>query len=61
MKNESRLAGSIILALALCSFAVRSGPRPAAQSSTDKDRIERGRYIVEQVSLCGDCDTPHNE
>ena len=61
MKKKYQPAGSIILALALCGIAVRSSSRPAAQSSTDKERIERGRYIVEQVSLSGDCHTPHNE
>jgi len=24
-------------------------------------KLERGRYLVEQVALCGDCHTPHNE
>jgi hypothetical protein len=24
-------------------------------------KVERGRYLVEQVGMCGDCHSPHNE
>jgi len=24
-------------------------------------KIERGRYLIDQVALCGDCHTPHDE
>ena len=61
MKKSSRLAGSIVLVFAFCGIAVRSNSRPATQSSADKDRIERGRYLVEQVAICSDCHTPHTE
>jgi len=61
MKKSSRLAGSIVLVFAFCGIAVRSNSRPATQSSADKDRMERGRYLVEQVAVCGDCHTPHQK
>ena len=50
MNRTFWFSGSIILVLTLCGIAVRSSSRPAEQSSTDKERIERGRYIVEQES-----------
>lgn len=34
----------------------RSVPAPAA----DKSPIERGRYLVENVAMCGECHTPRN-
>ena len=33
----------------------------AAPASGPAAKIERGKYLVEQVGMCGDCHTPHNE
>jgi mono/diheme cytochrome c family protein len=43
-----------VLGLAVVSFTAAS-PAPSAPN------VDRGRYLVEQVALCGDCHTPHNE
>jgi hypothetical protein len=33
---------------------------PLAKPGTDKNEIERGRYLVEEVAKCGECHTPRN-
>ena len=40
----------------LVATALIASPPPASPS-----KIERGKYLVEQVGMCGDCHTPHNE
>jgi len=44
-----------VFSLALIS-ASSAAPAPAKVS-----KIERGKYLVEHVGMCGDCHTPHNE
>lgn len=44
--------------MVICCIAALSNT-PASQVASDK--LERGRYLVQQVGLCGDCHTPHNE
>ncbi len=51
-------AYSIGLGILLC-FAITSVS--LAQSPGGSRDIARGQYLVEQVSLCGDCHTPRNE
>jgi mono/diheme cytochrome c family protein len=36
--------------------------KPAPQSATPADRgdVERGKYLVENVAMCGECHTPRN-
>jgi hypothetical protein len=59
MKKMWWLAVASVPVVARSCITVRSNARPFAQSSAD--RLERGRYLVQQVGLCGDCHTPHNE
>lgn len=33
----------------------------SAQKATDKSQVEHGRYLVQQVALCGDCHTPRDD
>jgi len=33
----------------------------AAQQKTHTATLARGRYLVEDIGMCGDCHTPHNE
>lgn len=40
-------------------FLVVIGSAPAAPAQAAN--VARGKYLVEQVALCGDCHTPHNE
>jgi mono/diheme cytochrome c family protein len=57
---RTRIVWSLaFLALAVSSIAIGKGK--SAGQSVAKDNIERGRYLVQQVGLCGDCHTPHNE
>jgi len=41
----------------VCGLAGLFAAVPAAR---DGSRIERGRYLVERVSMCGECHTPRN-
>lgn len=34
---------------------------PFARAETDAAILERGKYLVEQVGMCGDCHSPRNE
>ena len=43
-----------------CAAALSSA-RPQTQSEAGKGRLERGRYLVQQVGLCGDCHTPRDD
>ena len=29
--------------------------------AADSDQVERGKYLVEKIGMCGDCHTPHND
>jgi mono/diheme cytochrome c family protein len=59
MKEPSRLLPVAAVAFLVCLLAALLSARPARQPAADK--IEQGRYLVTQVSLCGDCHTPHDE
>lgn len=64
------LAALALSVVALCLLAVtavaqiESEPAadatPAAAPAADSAQIERGRYIVTGVSMCGECHTPRN-
>jgi len=43
-----------------CAAALTSA-RPQPQSEADKARLEHGRYLVQQVGMCGDCHTPRDD
>jgi len=53
-RNACSFGFGILLCLAITSISL-------AQSAGGSADIARGKYLVEQVSLCGDCHTPHNE
>jgi mono/diheme cytochrome c family protein len=48
----------IIGILLLIPFLFGQKPRPHGPSAAT---LARGKYLVEDVGLCGDCHTPHNE
>jgi len=56
MKSWMPFARSLAVPLWLKLFGRFSSPT----SHTPNSGIERGRYLVEHVSLCGDCHTPRN-
>jgi hypothetical protein len=31
------------------------------QAGSSSDKLERGKYLVNNVGMCNDCHTPHNE
>jgi len=44
----------VCLFLLVVTSLLAAPPTPAA-------KIDRGKYLVENVGMCGDCHTPHNE
>ena len=53
----------VVFAVVLAIFcaAALSSARPQPQSEDDKAQLERGRYLVQQVGICGDCHTPRDD
>ena len=47
-----------IVALGLVSIV---NGEPKTRSSASPAKIEHGKYLVENIGMCGDCHTPHNE
>jgi mono/diheme cytochrome c family protein len=47
------------VAVLLCAVSIGDGQQKV--SSALPAKLARGRYLVEDVGLCGDCHTPHNE
>ena len=56
LKSRAPFARSVAVALYLKAFGRFATPPAQAP----KSGVERGRYLVEHVSLCGDCHTPRN-
>src|SRR5437660_5274835 len=44
----------VCLFLLVVTSLLAAPPTPAA-------KIDRGKYLVENIGMCGDCHTPHNE
>src|SRR5215831_8523138 len=53
----------VALALVFTVFcaAALSSARSQPQSEAAKTQLERGRYLVQQVGICGDCHTPRDD
>ncbi len=50
----------VVSTLALGLVSLASGePRP--RTAVGSAKVERGKYLVENIGMCGDCHTPHNE
>jgi len=61
MRAMSAKVGSLVLFVTL-AVAVSIGwtkPKPVSVPP-DKSEIERGRYLVEDVAMCGECHTPRD-
>ena len=43
------------------STALAQTPANPAATTAEKGEVERGRYLVEDVAMCGECHTPRNE
>ena len=48
--------GSVVCVILLTITTMTATP-PTAPAA----KIERGKYLVERVGMCGDCHTPHDE
>lgn len=46
--------------LAYRAWRLLFAPRVTAPAETPTDPLERGRYLTDHVSICGDCHTPRN-
>ena len=59
--STGKLCGIVLAVFVVFCAAALSSGRPQPQSEAEKSRLERGRYLVQQVGLCGDCHTPRDE
>lgn len=48
------VAAAALIGLLVLSWAVEKPPM-------SDPKIERGKYLIDKVALCGDCHTPHDE
>jgi mono/diheme cytochrome c family protein len=62
------LSGTALLIAACVGLQARlvhaqqsQAKRSAAALSGDKEQIERGKYLVENVAMCGECHTPRDD
>jgi hypothetical protein len=49
-----------LIVLVTLAVAPSTGWTKAQSPAADKSEIERGRYLVEDVAMCGECHTPRN-
>jgi mono/diheme cytochrome c family protein len=49
---------TVIILLPLSSFTHDRGPSPGGEPAPD---VARGKYLVENVAMCGQCHTPRDE
>ncbi len=52
---------TIVSAVGVCLALVAVTTSIPAAVAAGGSKVERGKYLVEQVGMCGDCHTPHNE
>jgi mono/diheme cytochrome c family protein len=57
--NTLRCASAAVVLLASVNLALGQKARPADRQSSDGTEA-RGKYIVENLSRCGQCHTPHD-
>jgi hypothetical protein len=66
MKTIGIVSGALFLAIAgvgISSGALnQAAPKPASQKATSHQTgdVARGKYIVEEVAMCGECHTPRD-
>ncbi len=51
------ISSGVVLCLIVFAITTLAAAPPTAPDA----KIERGKYLVERVGMCGDCHTPHNE
>jgi mono/diheme cytochrome c family protein len=62
MKRARRTMFALAM-LVTATVLTASAPNKAAEPAgpAEKSEIERGRYLVENVAMCGECHTPRDE
>ncbi len=59
--RATRLAILALTLLALCVISVGQQPKSEKPArAADASQVARGKYIVDNVAMCGTCHTPHN-
>ena len=56
----SKLGGSVLFVTLAVAVSIGWTKQKPASPSSDKSAIERGRYLVENVAMCGECHTPRD-
>ena len=56
---KKSLLGLAVALLGVCWLAA-SAQKPAAPAAANAAQIKRGRYLVEDVAMCGECHTPRD-
>lgn len=57
MRSATLFVGCVAALLASLSLATRL---TRGETPTDKPDVERGRYLVEDVAMCGECHSPRD-
>ncbi len=52
---------TVVSGVAVCVVVLGLSFYNNASAAAGPSKIDRGKYLVEQVGMCGDCHTPHNE
>ncbi len=54
------LSAVILVSLAVAQHGANAQSAGSASRSSDQGDVERGKYLVNDVAMCGECHTPRN-
>jgi mono/diheme cytochrome c family protein len=60
MKTTWILSGVVLVAVAAAGISTRALKQQAAPKPASHGDVARGKYLVEQVAMCGECHTPRD-
>ena len=60
MLAAKRAALVAVILISILFVVSRGSSHIVVQKENQKDQVERGRYLVEEVAECGECHTPRN-
>lgn len=61
MGRYARAVLIVVLLFLAAVLTTLSQPKPSPRNESDARLQARGKYIVDQVAMCGDCHTPRTE